>query len=231
MYTRQSRWYLAAIGGALVLVGLYLSSLYNYLLFHGIAEIFSIVVAVAIFIVAWNSRRFLDNSYFLFIGVAFLFVAILDLLAKVARDEPTPPSALSPSLDRELETICLKCLEKEPGQRYGTAGALAEDLARYLRHQPIRARPPTVGQRLRKWLRRNRAAARTLGVTLGVVLLGGLAALAWSRFLASLRQNQVRKSGQICFPAFPPGHSKHVILHCQPSVNLQNLAGYIPRIV
>ncbi len=80
MYTRQSRWYVTAIGGALVLVGLYLSSLYNYLLFHSLAEVFSIVVAVVIFIVAWNSRRFLDNSYFLFIGVAFLFVAVLDLL-------------------------------------------------------------------------------------------------------------------------------------------------------
>jgi PAS domain S-box-containing protein len=84
MYTRQSRWYIAAIGGALVLVGLYLSSLYNYLLFHSLAEVFSIVVAVVIFIVAWNSRRFLDNSYFLFIGVAFLFVAVLDLLHTLA---------------------------------------------------------------------------------------------------------------------------------------------------
>lgn len=70
--------------GALVLVGLYLSSLYNYLLFHGIAEIFSIVVAAAIFIIAWNARRFQDNSYFLFIGVAFLFVAVLDLLHTLA---------------------------------------------------------------------------------------------------------------------------------------------------
>jgi PAS domain S-box-containing protein len=84
MFARHSRWYLTAAGGALVLVGLYLSSLYNYLLFHSFAEVFSIVVAVIIFIIAWNSRRFLDNSYFLFIGIAFLFVAILDLLHTLA---------------------------------------------------------------------------------------------------------------------------------------------------
>ena len=84
MYTKQSRWYLTPLVGALLLVGLYLSSLYNYLLFHSFAEIFSVVVAVGIFIIAWNSRRFLDNSYFLFIGVAFLFVAILDLLHTLA---------------------------------------------------------------------------------------------------------------------------------------------------
>ena len=80
MYTRQPSWYLAALVGALILVGLYLASLYNYLLFHSLAEIFSVVVAAAIFFIAWNSRRFIDNSYFLFIGVAFLFVAVLDLL-------------------------------------------------------------------------------------------------------------------------------------------------------
>jgi PAS domain S-box-containing protein len=84
MLARWSRWYPTAIGGALVLAGLYLASLYHYLLFHSFAEIFSIVVAVIIFIIVWNSRRFLDNSYFLLIGIAFLFVAIFDLLHTLA---------------------------------------------------------------------------------------------------------------------------------------------------
>jgi len=66
--------------GILVLLGLYLSSLYNYLLFHGLVEIFSIVVACGIFMVAWNSRLILDNNYLLFIGIAYLFVAVLDLV-------------------------------------------------------------------------------------------------------------------------------------------------------
>ncbi|MGD9393509.1 MAG: MASE3 domain-containing protein [Dehalococcoidia bacterium] len=80
MQTIKSRWYVTAALGAFVLVCLYLASLYSYLLFHSLAEIFSITVAVAIFIVAWNSRRFLDNSYLVFLGVAFLFVGFLDLL-------------------------------------------------------------------------------------------------------------------------------------------------------
>jgi PAS domain S-box-containing protein len=68
------------IAGILVFLGLYLASLYNYLLFHSLAEIFSIVVACGIFMVAWNSRRFLDNNYLLCIGIAYLFVGGLDLI-------------------------------------------------------------------------------------------------------------------------------------------------------
>ena len=70
----------AFIAGILILFGLYLSSLYNYLLFHSLAEIFSIVVAWAIFILAWNSRRIMDNNYLLFIGIAYLFIGDLDLV-------------------------------------------------------------------------------------------------------------------------------------------------------
>ena len=80
MNIRNPHWYLAILAGALVLLGLYLASLYNYLLFHSIAEVFSIVVAFSIFIVAWNSRRFLDSNYFLFIGISYLFVGGVDLV-------------------------------------------------------------------------------------------------------------------------------------------------------
>ena len=78
------RWYLMVLAGVVVLAGLYASSLYNFLLFHGIAELFSIVIAFGIFIIAWNSRQFIDNSYFIFIGVAYLFVGILDLIHTLA---------------------------------------------------------------------------------------------------------------------------------------------------
>src|SRR6202022_2934131 len=70
--------------------------------------------------------------------------------------------------DRDLETIALKCLEKDPQKRYPTAEALAEDLERWLKHEPIRARPGNVFTRTRKWFRRNPATA---------VLLPSLAAL------------------------------------------------------
>ena len=75
-----SKKYLYLLVGILVLLGLYLSSLYNYLLFHSLAELFSIVVACGIFMIAWNSRRFLDNNYLLLIGIAYLFVGGFDLI-------------------------------------------------------------------------------------------------------------------------------------------------------
>jgi hypothetical protein len=68
------------VAASLLLGGLYLSSIYNYLLFHSLAEIFSIVIACGIFITAWNSRRFLNNDYLLFIGISYLFIASLDLI-------------------------------------------------------------------------------------------------------------------------------------------------------
>lgn len=67
-----------------VLLGLYVTSLYSYLLFHSLAEIFSVIIAVGVFAIAWNSRRFLENNYLLFLGVAFLFVGVIDLLHTLA---------------------------------------------------------------------------------------------------------------------------------------------------
>jgi diguanylate cyclase (GGDEF)-like protein len=69
---------------AMVLVGLYLTSLYSYLLFHSVTETFSIVIGCCIFILAWNSRQRLDSDYVLFLGIAYLFVSSLDLLHTLA---------------------------------------------------------------------------------------------------------------------------------------------------
>ncbi len=69
---------------AATLVGVYLTSLYNYLLFHSLAEIFSIVIACGIFMVAWNARRLLRNHYLLFVGIAYLFVGSIDTLHTLA---------------------------------------------------------------------------------------------------------------------------------------------------
>lgn len=70
--------------GVPVLVGLYLTSLYNYLLFHSLAELFSIVVAFGIFTIFWNSRRLMESNYFLFVGIAYLFIGAIDLLHTLA---------------------------------------------------------------------------------------------------------------------------------------------------
>ena len=76
--------YLIIVPGIIILVGLYAISLYSYLLYHSFIEIFSIIVAAGIFMVAWNSRKFLDNNYLLFIGIAYMFIAFLDLIHTLA---------------------------------------------------------------------------------------------------------------------------------------------------
>ncbi len=80
----EKKRHLSILFGLLVLIGLYITSLYSFLLFHSLAEIFSIVVASGIFMLAWNSRHLLDNNYLLFIGIAYLFIGGLDLIHTLA---------------------------------------------------------------------------------------------------------------------------------------------------
>jgi len=79
----------------------------------------------------------------------------LETMRKVMDEQPLAPHLVHEFSDRELETICLKCMEKEPERRYGSAQALAEDLERWLRQEPILARPIGIIGRLKKWTRRN----------------------------------------------------------------------------
>jgi hypothetical protein len=97
----------------------------------------------------------------------------LATLVQVSSADAVPPGRLQPGLPRDLETVCLRCLEKEPARRYTTAGDLADDLERFLRHEPIRARPAGWVERGVKWARRRPAQAALVGVTL-VALVGFL---------------------------------------------------------
>jgi WD40 repeat protein len=92
----------------------------------------------------------------------FRAATIPDTLLQVLHDEPVPPTRLQPKVPRDLETICLKCLHKEPQRRYASAAALAEDLCRFQAGEPIAARPIGRLERLVKWCRRRPAVASLL---------------------------------------------------------------------
>src|SRR6516162_8107186 len=102
-------------------------------------------------------------------------VATLDL---VRRDDPVPPRRLQPTVPRDLETICLKCLRKEPARRYATAQDLADDLRRLRDGVPVRARPVGIGERCIIWCRRNPRVAGLLAALL-LVFLAGSGGVLW----------------------------------------------------
>jgi WD40 repeat protein len=102
----------------------------------------------------------------------------LDTLLLVREREPAPPRSLNPRVDRDLETVCLKCLHKVPDKRYRSAEALADDLDRWLRGQPIRARPVRRLERALKWARR-RPELAALAILLVFVCVAGLAGVGW----------------------------------------------------
>jgi len=115
--------------------------------------------------------------YYLLTGrPPFVGGTIYETVRLVLEDEPRQPRLLNPKVDCDLSTICLKCLEKDPTRRYSSALALAEDLERWLKHEPIRARRAGILTRGKKWVQRKPAvaglAASLAGLVLAVCVIG-----------------------------------------------------------
>jgi tRNA A-37 threonylcarbamoyl transferase component Bud32 len=121
----------------------------------------------------------------------------LDTLLQVLQMEPVPPRRLNPQVPKDLETICLKCLEKEPARRYAGAALLADDLRRYLNDEPIRARPVRLPERGWRWLRKQRRSVLLAGATaLAAVVLVIGSIVGWSRYQqAQLGQLSLKTDG------------------------------------
>jgi eukaryotic-like serine/threonine-protein kinase len=100
----------------------------------------------------------------------------LDTLVQVLEGEPAPPRQLNPKIARDLELICLKCLAKQPAERYPSATDLADDLERFTRREAIHARPQTAVQRLLRWVRQEPALASHLGL---IAVVAGISHLSY----------------------------------------------------
>ena len=129
--------------------------------------------------------------YLLTARAPFAAETMTETLQQVVHNDPPSPRLLNPGMSRDLETICLKCLEKEPGKRYATAQELADELGRFLTDEPIRARPVGPADKTWRWCRRKPALSSALVVVLVLVLV-----LSVGSPIAVLRINRARLQAQ-----------------------------------
>jgi WD40 repeat protein/serine/threonine protein kinase/Flp pilus assembly protein TadD len=116
-------------------------------------------------------------------------------LHQILNEQPVAPRRLNATLPRDLETVCLKCLEKEPHRRYSSAGALADDLERFLSGQPVRVRPVGPLERGLRWCRRNPVLAGAWVGFIGALALG-LAGVSWKWHEAETEKKNVENAEQ-----------------------------------
>jgi non-specific serine/threonine protein kinase/serine/threonine-protein kinase len=104
----------------------------------------------------------------------FLGESLVVTLNQVLNTEPVSPRLLNPEVPRDLETICLKCLQKEPSKRYETGAALADEIGRFLKHEPIHARPVGALERTWRWCRRNPLVASLVSAVSVLLLISAI---------------------------------------------------------
>jgi WD40 repeat protein/tetratricopeptide (TPR) repeat protein/tRNA A-37 threonylcarbamoyl transferase component Bud32 len=110
----------------------------------------------------------------------FQAATVMDTVLQVISDEPVPPRRLNPAVDRDIETICLKCLEKDPARRYPSAEELGADLRRFLAGDSIRARPVGRAERLGRWCRRNPWLAGAVGAAAALLVAVAVLSLRYA---------------------------------------------------
>ncbi len=120
----------------------------------------------------------------------------VDTLLQVMKKEPVSPRELTPSVPKDLETICLKCLTKEPHRRYGTAQELADDLNRFLEGRPVIARPIGAISKTARWCRRNKAVAALLCLLFSSMAVGTYVSASYAVDAVRHARNEARHRAQ-----------------------------------
>ena len=138
------------------------------------------------------------------------------LVVQILKDDPPSPRKLNSSVPRDLETICLKCLEKEPGRRFQTGHALAEELQRWLDQKPILSRPIGRMERVSRWCRRQPVVAGLISLVV-LVTIFGFAAVLWQLHETTLARNEAQDQLRDLGRASPAAREETTSGHSKPS--------------
>jgi WD40 repeat protein/tRNA A-37 threonylcarbamoyl transferase component Bud32 len=149
----------------------------------------------------------------------------LDTLLQLLEREPARPRSLNRQVDRDLEKVCLKCLEKDPAKRYSSAEALADDLERWRKGEPVQARPASRRRRVLKWMRRRPALAALAALTV-FVSVAGLAGVFWQwqravELAAAERQTAYSRAVALAHARWLAGNAgpaEQVLEDCRPEL-------------
>jgi len=159
-------------------------------------------------------------------------------LHQVQNDEPPSPRLLNPAVPRDLETICLKCLEKEPDRRYARAQELADELGRFLDRKPILARPASRLEKVWRWCRRNPVIA-TLAAAAALISILGFAGVTWegrqARKARDLAQGRLYAAQmKLAVQAWESGsleHARQLLAAHRPAFGHKDLRGFEWRLL
>lgn len=137
----------------------------------------------------------------------------LDTIIQVLEREPVPPRQLDPKIERDLETICLKCLAKTPNGRYASATDLQDDIQRFLDDQPILARPPGILERASQWSRNHTVTLTTVTALIASAALALPIALEFNSSLQpqNIQDRDINAFVETVYPAITPGRSEAIV--------------------